>query len=47
MFNTIIVPLDGSSTAEVALTYAEEMASRLGSELILLLSLLQNVFRLA
>ncbi len=36
MFEKIIVPLDGSSTAEVAFTYAGEMASRLGSDLILL-----------
>ncbi len=36
MFNKIIVPLDGSSTAEAALPYAEEMAARLGSELVLL-----------
>jgi nucleotide-binding universal stress UspA family protein len=35
MFDTIIVPLDGSSTAEVALPYAEELAGRLGAELVL------------
>ncbi len=36
MFKKIIVPLDGSSTAEVALPYAEEMAARLACELILI-----------
>jgi nucleotide-binding universal stress UspA family protein len=36
LFKKIIVPLDGSSTAEVALPYAEEMAARLACELILI-----------
>ena len=36
MFEQILVPLDGSQLAEVALPYAEEMAGRLGSEIILL-----------
>lgn len=36
MLEKAIVPLDGSSTAEVALPYAEEFAGRTGAELILL-----------
>ena len=36
MYQKILVPLDGSTLAEVALPYAEEMAGRLGSEVILL-----------
>ena len=36
MFEKIIVPLDGSELAEVALPYAEEIAGRMGSDLILL-----------
>lgn len=36
MFEKILVPLDGSKLAEVALPYAEELAGRLGSEITLL-----------
>ena len=36
MFEKILVPLDGSPLAELALPYAEEIGSKLGSELILL-----------
>jgi len=36
MYEKILVPLDGSILAEVALPYAEELAGRLGSEIILL-----------
>ena len=36
MYEKILVPLDGSELAEVALPYAEELAGRLGSEGILL-----------
>ncbi|HVP57708.1 MAG TPA: universal stress protein [bacterium] len=36
MFERILVPLDGSQLAEVALPYAEELAARLGSQLTLL-----------
>jgi nucleotide-binding universal stress UspA family protein len=36
MLEKAIVPLDGSSTAEVALPYAEEFTGRTGAELILL-----------
>lgn len=35
MFKRLIVPLDGSKLAEIALPYAEEMARHLGSEVIL------------
>lgn len=35
MFKRILVPLDGSETAEIALPYAEDMAIHLGSEVIL------------
>ncbi len=35
MYERIVVPLDGSQLAEVALPYAEELAGRLGSEIIL------------
>ncbi len=35
MFEKIVVPLDGSDTAETALPYAEEFAHRLNSELVL------------
>jgi nucleotide-binding universal stress UspA family protein len=35
MFDRILLPLDGSELAEVALPYGEELATRLGSELIL------------
>jgi nucleotide-binding universal stress UspA family protein len=41
MFEKIVVPLDGSKLAEVALPYAEEMAGKTGSEIILL-SVLQS-----
>jgi nucleotide-binding universal stress UspA family protein len=37
----IVVPLDGSRLAEVALPYAEELAAKIGSEIILL-SVLQS-----
>ncbi|MGD0857474.1 MAG: universal stress protein [Dehalococcoidia bacterium] len=36
MYEKILVPLDGSELAEVALPYAEELAGRLGSEIILI-----------
>ncbi|MFH0914276.1 MAG: universal stress protein [Chloroflexota bacterium] len=36
MYDRIVVPLDGSRLAEVALPYAEELASKVGCELILL-----------
>jgi nucleotide-binding universal stress UspA family protein len=35
MYEKILVPLDGSELAEVALPYAEELAGRLGSEVVL------------
>jgi nucleotide-binding universal stress UspA family protein len=35
MFERIMIPLDGSEVAEVALPYGEELARRLGSEVIL------------
>jgi nucleotide-binding universal stress UspA family protein len=41
MRDKIVVPLDGSRLAEVALPYAEEMAAKLSSEIILL-SVLQS-----
>ena len=36
MYEKILVPLDGSQLAEVALPYAEELAGRIGSEVTLL-----------
>jgi nucleotide-binding universal stress UspA family protein len=36
MYKKILVPLDGSQLAEVALPYAEELSGRLGSEIILI-----------
>ncbi|UCC60166.1 MAG: universal stress protein [Dehalococcoidia bacterium] len=36
MYERILVPLDGSELAEAALPYAEELAGRLGSEVILI-----------
>lgn len=36
MYEKILVPLDGSQLAEVALPYAEELAGKLGSEITLL-----------
>ena len=36
MFERILLPLDGSEVAEMALPYAEEIAGSLGSELVLL-----------
>ncbi len=36
MYKKILVPLDGSPLAEVALPYAEELAGKLGSEIVLL-----------
>jgi nucleotide-binding universal stress UspA family protein len=41
MYEKIVVPLDGSRLAEVALPYAEEIAGKTGAELILL-SVLQS-----
>jgi nucleotide-binding universal stress UspA family protein len=41
MYRKVIVPLDGSPLAEVALPYAEEMAGKIGSEVILF-SVLQS-----
>ena len=35
MFKRILLPLDGSQLAELAIPYAEELAGRLGSEVIL------------
>jgi nucleotide-binding universal stress UspA family protein len=35
MFERILLPLDGSEIAEIALPYGEELARRLGSEVIL------------
>jgi len=35
MYERILVPLDGSSAAEIALPYAEEIAAKLGAEIIL------------
>jgi nucleotide-binding universal stress UspA family protein len=36
VYNKIVVPLDGSSLAEVALPYAEEVAGKLGKKITLL-----------
>ena len=36
MYEKILIPLDGSELAEVALPYAEELAGRLGSEVTLI-----------
>ncbi len=36
MYNKVVVPLDGSPLAEVALPYAEEIAGKMGCEIILL-----------
>ena len=36
MYKKIVVPLDGSPLAEVALPYAEEIAGKIGSEMVLL-----------
>jgi nucleotide-binding universal stress UspA family protein len=36
MYNSILVPLDGSELAEVALPYAEDLAARLGSNIVLI-----------
>ena len=36
MYEKVIVPLDGSPMAEVALPYAEEIAGKMGSNIILL-----------
>lgn len=36
MFNRIFLPLDGSELAEITLPYGEELARRLGSEVVLL-----------
>jgi nucleotide-binding universal stress UspA family protein len=35
MFKRILLPLDGSELSEMALSYGEELASKLGSEIIL------------
>lgn len=35
MYKKILVPLDGSELAEAALPYAEKLAGRLSSEIIL------------
>ena len=35
-YNKVVVPLDGSPLAEVALPYAEEIAGKIGSEIVLL-----------
>jgi nucleotide-binding universal stress UspA family protein len=36
LYKKIVVPLDGSPLAEVALPYAEEIAGKMGSEIVLL-----------
>ena len=36
MYKKVLVPLEGSELAEVALPYAEELAGRLGSKVTLL-----------
>ena len=36
MYKRLLVPLDGSELAEVALPYAEELARHLGSEIVLI-----------
>jgi nucleotide-binding universal stress UspA family protein len=36
MFDKIVVPLDGSKLAEVALPYAEELGAKMGSDIVLL-----------
>jgi nucleotide-binding universal stress UspA family protein len=36
MFKRILVPLDGSDLAEIALPYAEEIAGKMGSEVIII-----------
>jgi nucleotide-binding universal stress UspA family protein len=36
MYTKVVVPLDGSPLAEVALPYAEEIAAKMGSDIILL-----------
>jgi len=36
MYKKVVVPLDGSQLAEVALPYAEELAAKMDSEIILL-----------
>ena len=36
MYKSILVPLDGSSAAEIVLQYAEEIAAKFNSEIILL-----------
>jgi len=36
MYEKIVVPLDGSKLAEVALPYAEELAAKMGSKIVLL-----------
>ena len=35
MFERILLPLDGSEIAETAIPYGEELARRLGSEIVL------------
>ena len=45
MFDKIVVPLDGSKLAEVALPYAEELAGKTGAEIVLL-SVLQSAEQL-
>jgi len=36
MYTKVVVPLDGSRLAEVALPYAEEIAAKMGSDIVLL-----------
>ena len=36
MYDRLVVPLDGSKLAEVALPYAEELAGKMNSEIVLL-----------
>jgi len=45
VINIVIVPLDGSSTAEVALPYAAESCGSTGHELILLFVKETNDYR--
>jgi len=43
MYSTILIPLDGSKRAEVILSHVEEMARKMGSRIILLTCVEQEV----
>ncbi|MBU0665609.1 MAG: universal stress protein [Proteobacteria bacterium] len=43
MYNTILVPLDGSKRAEAILNHVEEMAKKLGARIILLTCIEQKL----